>query len=204
MVMETTTPLLAPSAAQAMTTALLAGALLAGALLWTLTEYLLHRFAGHRRGGTSPLTREHLAHHADPDYFTPWPRKVALALPVSAALALALWPLMAEAGAALLAGFVCAWLGYEWLHRRIHTHAPLGRYGAWARRHHLAHHFCDPGRNHGVTTALWDRLFGTHGVHDVVRIPARRLPRWLASRDGAVDTRYAGSYQVSGRRRPAA
>ncbi len=175
---------------------------LLGAFGWTLLEYLLHRFAGHKPRGRSPLTLEHMAHHANPDYFTPWWRKLALAVPVVGVGSALTMPLFGLHGVAFVLGFVAGWLGYEVLHRRIHTHAPLGRFGDWARRHHLAHHFTDPAMNHGVTLPVWDQLFGTLRPAPQVRIPARRVPRWLARTDGGIDERYAGVYVVAGRGGP--
>lgn len=170
-----------------------------GAFGWTLMEYLLHRFVGHLPKGKNPLTREHMAHHADPDYFTPWRRKLLLAALIVGFGAVVLLPTLGAVGLAVVIGFVLGWLGYEWIHRRIHTHAPLGRYGDWARRHHLAHHFTDPAMNHGVTLPLWDQLFATHKAAPQVRIPARRVPRWMAHPAGGIDERFAAAYVVAGR-----
>lgn len=174
-------------------------AALLGALAWTPLEYSLHRWVGHLPRGKNPLSREHMAHHANPDYFTPWWRKLALAVPVVGLGSAALAPLLGGHGVAAVIGFVLGWLGYEWIHRRIHTHAPLGRYGDWARRHHLAHHFTDPAMNHGVTVPIWDRLFGTLRPAPQVRIPAKRVPRWMRRADGGLDDRYAQTYVVAGR-----
>ena len=75
---------------------------------------------------------------------------------------------------------------------------PLVAYGAWARRHHLTHHFAGVNTNHGVTSPLWDLVFGTWVASDVVSVPARhasKLP-WLVD-DGAVRLAYASQYQVA-------
>ena len=62
-------------------------------------------------------------------------------------------------GAAYVAGLVGFYGVYEWLHRREHTHAGIGPYGRWARRHHFHHHFVDGRTNHGVTSPIWDLVF---------------------------------------------
>lgn len=172
----------------------------AGAIGWSLTEYSLHRWAGHPRSGSrGPMTKEHLDHHRNPDYFTPWWRKLMLALPVTLVVGpVAVALLGLPAGLSLLAGYVGAWLGYEWLHRRIHTVAPRNRYGDWARRHHLAHHFTSPQTNHGVTSPLWDQVFGTFREAPSVRIPAKRLPIWLQPALAA-RARFVDAYTVVGR-----
>ena len=182
------------------TAASTAAAFAVGAFGWSLTEYSLHRWAGHPRSGSrGPMTKEHLDHHRNPDYFTPWWRKLALAVPVTAIVGPGAVALLGiSSGVALLLGFVGAWLGYEWLHRRIHTHAPRNRYGDWARRHHLAHHFSSPQTNHGVTSPLWDHVFRTWRDAPTVRIPAKRLPIWLQP-PVAAGARFVDAYTVVGR-----
>ena len=108
-----------------------------GALGWSLSEYLIHRFDGHGMRGKTPLSKEHLAHHRDPRTFAANWKKAAVAVLVTLVMA----PI---AGFAFTGGFVLMYLTYEVIHRRIHTHAPIGFYGRWARRHHLLHHHPGP------------------------------------------------------------
>lgn len=162
----------------------LAASLLAGLALWTLLEYVLHRFVFHDGALGDALSRDHLRHHAEVDWFAPLQLRLGLAaviLPALAALSLALTGGPFAAG--LLAGVVGGWIGYEVLHRRIHVAAPLNRYGRWARRHHLAHHFGSAGFNHGVTSPLWDLAFGTLRPARVVRVPRRHAAKfpWIAA-----------------------
>jgi len=155
--------------------ALAAGWFIAGVFAWTLLEYVLHRFAGHVPKGKTKLSREHLAHHAKTDYFSPARGKLALAVPVVGSVGLLLGPWFAS-------GLAAAWLGYEVVHRRVHTHGPLSGYSRWASKHHLHHHFVSPNMNHGVSTPIWDWVFGTYErPPKVLRVPrtqAARLP-WL-------------------------
>lgn len=171
-----------------------------GALGWTLAEYVLHRFDGHGMKGRTAFSREHLAHHKDPSYFAPWALKWMLAVPVVGGLSLVLVPLLGVVGITAAVGFTAGWLGYEWLHRRLHTHGPLNGYGAWARRHHFHHHFNDARTNHGVTSPVWDWLFGTLAETDVVRVPRRLAPVWLMTAD-ELDPAYSGEYVLRGRAR---
>lgn len=46
--------------------------------------------------------------------------------------------------AALVALLVGAYVSYEVMHRRKHTHPGFGPYGRYTRRHHFYHHFVDP------------------------------------------------------------
>lgn len=152
----------------------------AGVFTWSLAEYLIHRFVGHDAKSQTAFAREHRAHHADGNYFAPTIKKVQAAAVAGGALLLiaaasAGW----VSGALYVLGFLAFYAVYEVLHRRIHTHAPIGFYGRWARRHHLYHHFQSPRLNHGVTSPLWDIVFRTLARTDVVRIPARQAVVWM-------------------------
>jgi sterol desaturase/sphingolipid hydroxylase (fatty acid hydroxylase superfamily) len=174
----------------------------AGVVLWTLLEYLLHRFVFHEALLGSALARDHRRHHGRVDWFAPLHRKLlvaAMVLPAWAALGAAVAASLFGAGLAI--GVSAGWLSYELLHRRIHVAAPRNRYGAWARRQHLAHHFNAPQSNHGVTSPLWDLVFGTYHTVTVVRIPRPHVEKfpWLFD-EGAVrvTARFAPEYVVRG------
>lgn len=163
-----------------------------GVFLWTLLEYALHRWVFHRSLLGRWAARGHVRHHAQPDYFYALGGKLALAAIVLAPLTLASSLAMGLAlGSGVPAGVVLGWIVYEVIHRRIHVAAPLGAYGRWARRHHLHHHFVRADRNHGVTTPLWDVVFGTRAAPEPVRVPrahASKFP-WLldpAAEHGAI------------------
>jgi sterol desaturase/sphingolipid hydroxylase (fatty acid hydroxylase superfamily) len=168
-----------------------------GAVSWTLVEYGLHRFAMHVPRGRGLASREHLTHHADVTYFSPMSKKL-----VSAAATTAIaFPLASAIGgrrraAAFTAGLIGTYGWYEVAHRRLHTHPPRGRYGRWARRHHLHHHFGAPMRNFGVTTPVWDRLFGSHDEVTTVSVPRRSAPVWMLDPAGKVRPRFADEYRV--------
>ena len=174
-------------------------AALAGAALWTLAEYALPRFVFHEMPGGGPGAREHRMHHANPGYFAPWTQKAAAAGAVTALLGPLAWlaagPLLAGA---FTGGFVAMYLAYEVLHRRVHTHPPRGPYGRWRRRNHLAHHFTDPRRAHGVTSPLWDHVFGTALPAERDRVPRKLAMPWLLDARGEVRPELAADYELAG------
>jgi sterol desaturase/sphingolipid hydroxylase (fatty acid hydroxylase superfamily) len=173
-------------------------ALFMGALAWTLLEYVLHRFAGHEARGRNHFSREHLRHHGTPDYFSPLWQKLLSAI-VAVPVAGGTWALLAGIGPGIVFGlaFGAMYAVYEWLHKRLHTHAPRGVYGRWARRHHFHHHFGDSEQNHGVTSPIWDIVFNTHAPVQQVAVPRKRAMRWLTDRDGRLHPEHAGEYQLT-------
>jgi sterol desaturase/sphingolipid hydroxylase (fatty acid hydroxylase superfamily) len=176
-----------------------AAALLFGAFTWTFMEYVIHRWLGHDpRLRPNPFAAEHVRHHGQGNYFAPGWKKAGAAVVTTALL---LGPAVAIAGWAMgigyVIGFVGMYLGYEVMHRREHTHPGIGRYARWARRHHFHHHFTNPRANHGVTTPIWDWVFGTYRPAGFIRVPAKLQMHWLADPEtGRVRAAYAEHYEL--------
>jgi sterol desaturase/sphingolipid hydroxylase (fatty acid hydroxylase superfamily) len=143
-----------------------AALVLAGLLAWTLMEYWLHRALFHHRPRTSFGRRlfwiMHGVHHDWPND----PLRLVFPPAVSIPLAVGFWMLFTRiAGDAfrypLMIGLVCGYLAYDMVHYWLHHATPKSRLGMRLRRHHLSHHFQDDGRGFGVSSPLWDYVFGT-------------------------------------------
>lgn len=187
-------------------------AFLVGAVGWSFSEYAIHRFVGHgparRREGLWFLpprfalvlfNEEHIHHHRDPTYFAPWWKKTIAAvvlIPVFGGLASLVVGI--PLGATFGAGYAITYVAYEVLHRRVHTHAPLAAYFGWMRRHHL-HHHVSPKVNHGVTSVVWDLVFGTHEVAEPVTLHRNIAPKWLLNESGELRAEFATEYRLVGR-----
>lgn len=143
--------------------------LLAGIFFWTFLEYCLHRFIFHFMG-ESPWLRHfhyvvhgmHHAHPTDPSRVIFPPFLGILFGLVIFVLLLPLMPLDLILG--FLSGIAFGYSWYEFMHYA--SHHIKWRYSWFKRlkRHHLLHHHSDSFRNKnfGVTTSLWDRIFGTY------------------------------------------
>jgi sterol desaturase/sphingolipid hydroxylase (fatty acid hydroxylase superfamily) len=175
-------------------------AIAAGILSWSFLEYVLHRFLGHdRRTMPNFFSVEHTRHHSVGDYFAPsWKKALAAALVFSTVGPLASLALGARIGLSYTSAFVAMYLLYEIVHRRAHTHAGIGPYGRYLRRHHFHHHFEDPKSNHGVTSPIWDLVFGTYQPARRLRVPAKLKMRWLCDpATGQVRPDFADFYQLT-------
>lgn len=170
-----------------------------GVLTWTLLEYMIHRWMGHdRRFRRTPFGVEHIRHHVEGNYFAPTWKKLIAAAIIAGVLTP---PAIAIAGVAngigYVAGLITFYGAYELLHRREHTHAGIGAYGRFVRRHHFHHHFVDGRANHGVTTPLWDLVFGTYQRPTVIKVPRKLCMEWLLDPStGDVRSEHAGTYQL--------
>jgi 4-hydroxysphinganine ceramide fatty acyl 2-hydroxylase len=135
--------------------------LMGGAIAWSLVEYLIHRFLFH----IPPSKFQYTIHGVHHEY----PRdKERLMMPpapgiVITAFFYSLWWLVTSEvyAPALMAGFLLGYLFYTFVHYLVHAHKPIKPFTFfWA--HHLKHH--NPQFEHkayGVSTQLWDWLFGT-------------------------------------------
>ena len=133
----------------------LAGA--SGYMLWGLSEYAFHRWLYHQRQGI--LGEGHRLHHEDP--------RMLIAMPwlMTAPTMFGVWYLCAVVlrlplASACLAGWLAGSVWYSLVH---HSHHHWDIRQSWLRTlraHHRIHHQF-PEFNFGVTTRLWDNVFGT-------------------------------------------
>jgi sterol desaturase/sphingolipid hydroxylase (fatty acid hydroxylase superfamily) len=115
-----------------------------GVVALTLAEYVVHRFVLH---GFAPT--EHRQHHANPD-------RAVLTIFWQIWICFALVYLIA--GGAFVAGALVAYAWYLFVHHCAH-HGP-DKLPLRLLKHHQSHHRFAT-RNFGVSTTLWDHLFGT-------------------------------------------
>lgn len=145
---------------------------LIGFLFWTLIEYAFHRWLLH--GGTT-LRRLHEAHHNNPEALFGTPPLVGM-IQIMLCIFLPLYFVKPAAAGAMTAGMLFGYFVYIFVHWATH-HLPISGSGyfaqvfAHARRRHMVHHYRGGAANFGVTTGLWDRLFGTEHERAGQRLP---------------------------------
>jgi sterol desaturase/sphingolipid hydroxylase (fatty acid hydroxylase superfamily) len=139
--------------------------LVGGVVVWTLVEYVLHRWVFHYEPRTRWGQRLHfLAHGVHHDY----PRdSTRLVMPpaVSVPLAVVFWGAFQFVGGSraegLFAGFAMGYVLYDTIHFATHHWSMRGPLGRALKRYHLRHHYHDDAAGFGVSTPLWDVVFGT-------------------------------------------
>jgi len=135
-------------------------AALAGFVAWTLIEYVLHRSVLHKKTYFAPM---HGQHHASPLAFIGTPPWVS----VTVLTVVFLLPVWRWAGFDVADGLtVGVMVGYWWygvVHHIVHHHANTAApsYFNELRAWHMRHHYSPKSGNFGVTTSLWDHVFGT-------------------------------------------
>ncbi|HLP10535.1 MAG TPA: sterol desaturase family protein [Flavobacteriales bacterium] len=135
---------------------------IAGIFSWSLTEYMLHRFLFHLQKGFGGKIAYllHGVHHEYPkDYSRLFMPPVPGAIIISSLLGI-LYLLIGVNAFILMAGMVNGYLLYSILHYRIHAYPPSKRFSRlWY--YHTNHHYKDHDSAYGITSKLWDRIFGT-------------------------------------------
>jgi sterol desaturase/sphingolipid hydroxylase (fatty acid hydroxylase superfamily) len=136
-----------------------------GVALWTLIEYLTHRFVFHltprSRFGILFAYLIHGGHHAFPEDRRHWVMPPISTVPVAAVLFLALYLLIGLASPPVFAGALLGYLAYDLLHYACHAGTLRSRPLRYLRQHHLTHHYRTPATRFGVSSPLWDGVFGT-------------------------------------------
>jgi len=162
----------------------LAPSLIAAAVatfIYPLVWYVLHRWVLHSRWMfkmpmmASTWKRIHYDHHQDPNHLevlfgalhTTLPTIAAATLPIGWAIGLP-WQSAAHPHAAFGAAAMAFAIGllttcfYEFCHCIQHlAYKPKNKWLAEMKKRHMAHHFHDENGNYGITSFIWDRLFGT-------------------------------------------
>lgn len=140
------------------------GCFAGGILLWTLTEYIMHRFAFHYEPKSNWGQKLHFifhgVHHDYPN------DKLRLVLPPSVSIPLAVGfyflfaALISEAYLyAFYPGFVLGYLCYDISHYAFHHLNFKNEFWKKLKKHHMLHHYSDATKGYGVSSSLWDKIF---------------------------------------------
>ena len=139
-----------------------------GLLFWTLNEYLMHRFLFHfkasSRLGERIVFIAHGVHHEDPHDSTRLVVPPVPGLILGSLFFLLFRVALGEAQAMpFFVGFIAGYLAYDYIHYSVHHIQPRTRVGKFLRKYHYTHHFADHEAKWGVSSPLWDWVFGTMG-----------------------------------------
>jgi sterol desaturase/sphingolipid hydroxylase (fatty acid hydroxylase superfamily) len=138
---------------------------LAGMLFWTFFEYLMHRFVFHWVSENERAKKITYVMHGNHHHF-PRDRERLFMPPVpSFIIASVIFLLMRLViGASVFSffpGFMLGYLLYGSMHYAIHAWNPPFRWMKPLWRNHHLHHYKDDHRGFGVSSTIWDRVFGT-------------------------------------------
>src|SRR5262245_12753410 len=154
------------------------GLFVVGVLIWTLTEYVLHRYLFHYLGPRLWQRRMHFVLHGVHHDFPQDSDRLVMPLGASIPMGLGFYLLFrAVVGVVavdpLFIGFGIGYLAYDGTHYAIHHFRMSSRWGRWIKRHHMIHHHTGANARWGVSSPLWDYVFGTMGEPAAVTAESR-------------------------------
>jgi len=136
-----------------------------GVFFWSFFEYIAHRFIFHMISNKPSLQRFAYTLHGNHHHY-PRDRQRLFMPPVpSVILAAAIFGLMylllRQNTFMFFPGFIFGYLMYGTMHYAIHAWNPPFKWmkGLW-RNHHL-HHYKNEHHGFGVSSTIWDHVFGT-------------------------------------------
>lgn len=142
-----------------------------GLFLWTFAEYILHRFLFHFPAKTDWQKRIsflfHGIHHEQPKVKTRLVMPPAVSIPLAAIFyglffVLFNWLLnIPNWITPVFAGFILGYVFYDMTHYATHHSSMRKGYFRTVRQQHMHHHFKTPNQRFGVTSPVWDVVFGT-------------------------------------------
>jgi len=136
-----------------------------GIFCWTIFEYIAHRFLFHMEPvsemGKKIAYIMHGNHHHYPRdkqrLFMPPLPSIILASAIFGTMYLS----MSSYAFMFFPGFMLGYLMYGSMHYAIHAWNPPFKWMKPLWRNHHLHHYKDENRGFGVSTTIWDRVFGT-------------------------------------------
>jgi sterol desaturase/sphingolipid hydroxylase (fatty acid hydroxylase superfamily) len=143
------------------------GLVAGGLFIWTLTEYVLHRWVFHWYKDTPWGRRVHFLLHGVHHDFPNDGDRLVMPLLTSVPLALIFYTLFyfvfngVRLTEPFYAGFAIGYLTYDGTHYAVHHFKQTSRIGKFVKRHHMLHHHADHAGGFGVSSPIWDFVFGT-------------------------------------------
>lgn len=137
-----------------------------GVFTWTLIEYTVHRFLFHIKTktywGNTMHYLLHGCHHKHPM------DRLRLVFPPAAAaiLTIPLWNMVKllatpSSTPAFFGGGLLGYVMYDVTHYYLHHGQPSKETIRNLKKYHLNHHFRIQNKGFGITSSLWDKVFGT-------------------------------------------
>lgn len=144
---------------------LIASVFISGMLFWSLFEYFMHRFVFHMVAESERSKKViyvlHGNHHEFPRdkerlFMPPVPSLI-----ISSIIFLLMYVLMREYVFVFFPGFMFGYLLYGTMHYAIHAWNPPFKWMKPLWRNHHLHHYKNEDQGFGVSSTLWDHVFGT-------------------------------------------
>ncbi len=148
------------------TTTNLAVLFIFGIFFWSFVEYVLHRYVFHFKPKTTLGKRLIFIFHGIHHNYPRDPKRLVMPPSVSIPLAFIFYFVFYNTfphynGIPFFAGFVVGYLIYDITHYAIHHFVIKNKLFLKIKTHHMKHHYQNESAGFGVSSTLWDWVFGT-------------------------------------------
>jgi sterol desaturase/sphingolipid hydroxylase (fatty acid hydroxylase superfamily) len=138
---------------------------IAGLVFWTLFEYLVHRFVFHWVSSNPVVEKMTYLFHGNHHHFPRDRQRLFMppvpSLLIAGAVFTVMYLVIGKYAFVFFPGFILGHLLHASLHYAIHAwHPPFKWMKPLWRNHHL-HHYTSVEKGFGITSTLWDHVFGT-------------------------------------------
>ena len=136
-----------------------------GILAWTLFEYLMHKYFYHMLPTNSIKGwiqyNMHGLHHEFPKDKGRLAMPPLLIIPIAFMFLYIFWLMIGDLSYAFTPGFLIGYAGYLCVHYIVHAFPPPKNFFKTLWINHGIHHYKDPDVAFGVSSPLWDHVFGS-------------------------------------------
>ena len=138
----------------------------AGIFVWTFIEYVLHKYIFHFDAKSEFGKKIHFIFHGVHHDYPSDSRRLVMPPSVSIPLAaLFYFIFMYLVGGVYVlpffSGFIIGYLFYDLTHYAIHHFNMHNKFWLEIKNHHMLHHYHDQYKGYGVSSPLWDLVFGS-------------------------------------------
>ena len=137
-----------------------------GIFAWTFVEYVLHKYVFHFDAKSDFGKKIHFIFHGVHHDYPSDSRRLVMPPSVSIPLAVGFYFLFSytigdKSVHPFFAGFIAGYLFYDITHYAIHHFNMHSKLWLAIKNHHMLHHYHDPFKGYGVSSPLWDYIFGS-------------------------------------------
>ena len=138
----------------------------AGIFVWSFIEYVLHKYIFHFDAKSEFGKKIHFIFHGvHHDYPSDSRRLVmppSVSIPLAALFYFIFMYLVGEVYVLpFFSGFIIGYLFYDLTHYAIHHFNMHNKFWLEIKNHHMLHHYHDQDKGYGVSSPLWDLVFGS-------------------------------------------
>lgn len=138
---------------------------IAGMFFWTFFEYIMHRYIFHMIAESERAQKFIYMMHGNHHHFPRDRERLFMppipSLIISSVIFLLMYLAMGNNVYMFFPGFILGYLMYGSMHYAIHAWNPPFKWMKPLWRNHHLHHYKDDHKGYGVSTTIWDRVFGT-------------------------------------------